>query len=322
MKSTHGESATTKSKATYKAIPTKARAKKSKAATTTKRAYKKRAPAAAKKKASSGIVKKTAPKKKRRITDSEKTPGGKTKPAAPSNSSGNNNNNNRRSVRNRNNVLNYQELTPGSQTTADDEKILAKSDKGGSSTGGVGGERQERRKQAEDEANWEVYDQNSSRSESDASWNEYYQRLQEFHSTHGHSGVPVNWTAEPLFSDWVAKQRQLYREILTGYRIANALEEVRWRRLRVLKFPLSYEKWHWRRKYKELCEALNGEKYCKDTDLPAPLREWVDRQVYLSEGGANKKLDSERKTNLEQLGVIERRNNDGDVSDDASLLGY
>jgi hypothetical protein len=91
---------------------------------------------------------------------------------------------------------------------------------------------------------WEIYEQNSERSESNASWNENYRRLQEFHSTHGHSGVPINWSTEPKFADWVSSQRQLFREIHSGYRIANPREEGRWKRLQVLKFPLDYEKWY------------------------------------------------------------------------------
>ena len=102
---------------------------------------------------------------------------------------------------------------------------------------------------SEDDANnedemWEIYDQNSERSESNACWNENYRRLQEFHSTHGHSGVPINWSTEPKFADWVSRQRQLFREIHSGYRIANPREEGRWKRLQVLKFPLDYEKWY------------------------------------------------------------------------------
>jgi len=89
---------------------------------------------------------------------------------------------------------------------------------------------------------WKIYEQN--RVESDASWNENYRRLQEFHSTYGHSGVPINWSMEPKFADWVSRQRQLFREIHSGYRIANSREEGRWKRLQVLKFPLDYEKWY------------------------------------------------------------------------------
>merc|ERR1711862_108193 len=99
---------------------------------------------------------------------------------------------------------------------------------------------------------WEIYEQNNDKIESVSSCNENYRRLQEFHSTHGHSGVPINWNAEPQFADWVSRQRQLFREIHSGYRIMSLREEGRWKRLQVLNFPLDYEKWHWRRKYVEL----------------------------------------------------------------------
>ena len=93
-----------------------------------------------------------------------------------------------------------------------------------------------------DDEMWDIYEQN--RVESDASWNENYRRLQEFHSTHGHSGVPINWSRDSKFADWVSRQRQLFREINCGYRIASPREEGRWKRLQVLSFPLSYEKWY------------------------------------------------------------------------------
>ena len=78
---------------------------------------------------------------------------------------------------------------------------------------------------------------------------------------------------------------------------------------------MDYENWLWKRKYNELCEALNGEKYTDYTILPSPLREWVDYQKSSAESYEYGKLDSERKKNLEKLGVIETDNSiDGSIN--------
>ncbi len=157
--------------------------------------------------------------------------------------------------------------------------------------------------------NWQVYDQRNA--ESDEAWNEHYRRLQEFHSEHGHSGVPVNelWNAETDFCEWVSRQRQLFREIRSGYRIASLREEGRWRRLRVLRFPLDYENWLWERRYNQLCEALGGEKYTEEACLNSTLKEWVRRQTSLGICG---RIDSERRINLEKLGIVVGRGNEND----------
>jgi hypothetical protein len=292
MKATVGE--VTTAKTAVKAISTKAKAKKPKGAAATKKSGRKKTTSVTSKKA--GDVKKTAPKKKR-ITDEEHA----------------NTTKNRRSDRNRNSSFNYEESSPESSAPSEDEipwmgrwrETVAK--------------RTGRRKKTAcnndtNEENWEIYDQGIT--ESDASWNEHYRRLQEFHSTHGHSGVPIHWSEEPDFADWVSRQRQLFREIRTGYRIASTREEGRWKRLQVLRFPLNYEKWLWQRKYNELCEALNGGKYTEDTTLPSSLREWVDHQKSLVESGAQGRIDSELKSNLEKLGVIARNDSSDEASDD------
>eukprot|EP00537_Pseudo-nitzschia_pungens_P013929 CAMPEP_0172397558 /NCGR_PEP_ID=MMETSP1061-20121228/31276_1 /TAXON_ID=37318 /ORGANISM="Pseudo-nitzschia pungens, Strain cf. pungens" /LENGTH=275 /DNA_ID=CAMNT_0013129775 /DNA_START=104 /DNA_END=928 /DNA_ORIENTATION=- len=170
---------------------------------------------------------------------------------------------------------------------------------------------------AYDNASWEIYQQHSEKFENDDSWNENYRRLQEFHSTHGHSGVPIHWSVEPQFADWVSRQRQIFREIHSGYRIATVREAGRWKRLRVLKFPLDYEKWHWRRKYNALIESLNGKKYDEnDTNIPASLKVWVDHQRQLYESGARGRIDSERQGNLEVLGVLQTDDKGEDATSD------
>jgi hypothetical protein len=99
---------------------------------------------------------------------------------------------------------------------------------------------------------WHSLEQNSERIETDVSWNAKYQRLTQFYSTNGHTGVPNNWRDDPDLAEWACRQRQLFREIRSGYRIATFREEGRWKRLQDLDFPLDYDQWHWQRKYNQV----------------------------------------------------------------------
>jgi hypothetical protein len=219
----------------------------------------------------------------------------------------------RRSIRNRNSSFNYEESSSESSAPSEDEATPSKMRRqqkrraktaGGGSNDGINTNTEETNSNSN--SNWEIYDQGTT--ETDASWNEHYRQLQEFHSNHGHSGVPICWSKAPDFADWVSRQRQLFREIWAGYRIATPHEEGRWRRLRVLRFPLDYERWLWQRKYNELSEALNGRKYTAETTLTSSLREWVEHQTF----HGSSRIDSELKSNLEILGVIVARNDSGE----------
>ncbi|VEU43607.1 unnamed protein product [Pseudo-nitzschia multistriata] len=162
---------------------------------------------------------------------------------------------------------------------------------------------------SDDDPEWEAYHLHSEKSESDAFWNENYRRLQEFHSTHGHSGVPIHWRVEPQFADWVSRQRQFFREIQSGYRRPSIRDEGRWKRLQILNFPLDYEKWHWQQKYNELIEVLHGEKYDENnTNIPETLKVWANHQIYLNQSDVHSRIDSERRRGLEILGVLKKDN--------------
>jgi len=318
-------------------MSTKAKAKKPKGSAATKKTGKKKPTASTsttttttKKKA--GDAKKTAPtkhkKKKKRLIADE---------LAEQHASSTQH---RRSIRNRNSSFNYEESSPESSAPSEDEtpwrgrrrETVANKRAGGCRTKTAGGSSSNDNDSTKEETNnnnnsnnnWEIYNQGTT--ETDTSWNEHYRRLQEFHSCQGHSGVPIRWSKAPDFADWVSRQRQLFREIRAGYRIATTQEEGRWKRLQVLRFPLNYETWLWQRKYNELSEALNGRKYTADTTLPSSLREWVEHQKSLvntttssmNSGGAHgssRRIDSELKSNLEKLGVIIARN---DSSEEAS----
>ena len=307
MKSTGGEPAKSKAKTAIRSISTKAKAKKPKGGATTKKTSKKKPTSVARRK--TGNTKKTAPRKKK-IASEDQQQQISTK--------------NRRSDRNRNTSFNYEEAS-------DHESNGALNKDGTSSRGNSRKEKNTKRASGRSkkdssnnddntnnatEENWEIYDQGIV--ESDASWNEHYRQLQEFHSKHGHSGVPIDlvWHEESDFAEWVSRQRQLFREIRTGYRIASSREEGRWKRLQVLRFPLNYESWLWQKKYNELVEVLAGEKYTEETILPSPLRGWVDRQKSFSDGGVRGRIDSEGRSNLERLGVIVRDDTSSLASDD------
>lgn len=221
----------------------------------------------------------------------------------------------RRSNRNRNSNLNYEELSDDLNSSADE--------KSGNDKGKHTKKQRKRKKDDQNsiknaisEENWQVYDRGSL--DSDDTWNEHYYRLQEFHSQHGHSAVPTHIVSndEPEFADWVTRQKQLFREIRNGYRIASSRDERRWRRLQVLQFPLDYEQWLWERKYNELYKILNGEKLTNRAILPTSLIEWVEQQKefakYAAHGGS--RINSERRTNLEKLGVLTRDDINSSVS--------
>jgi len=285
MKSTEGES--TKPKTAIRSVGTKAKAKKK----VTKKTLRKKT--SAKKK----DTKKTVRKKKIASEQVQMT-------------------RNRRSERTRNNSFSYMESsdtedydeTWGSTPKPKSTRARARSKKDADTTAAAAA-KDDTDIDEEDQDKWEVYDQGNA--ESDEAWNEHYRRLQEFHSEHGHSGVPVNelWNQEPNFCEWVSRQRQLFREIRSGYRIASLREEGRWKRLRVLRFPLDYENWLWERRYNQLCENLDGEKYTEDICLNATLKEWVQRQTHLGICG---RIDSERRINLEKLGIVVGRANESD----------
>lgn len=225
---------------------------------------------------------------KKKATDTKKT-------QAPTTSK-------RRSIRKRNSNLNYGELSEDIDSSADEKSFRA-----GSNAKKRGIRRKGDKNSAISEKNWQVYDRGSL--DSDDTWNEHYYRLQEFYSQHGHSAVPTHLVSndEPEFADWVSRQKQLFREIRNGYRIASSRDERRWRRLQVLQFPLDYEEWLWERQYNELCKILNGEKFTSRTILPASLTEWVERQKEFAKHGAHgSRINSERRANLEKLGVLAR----------------
>ena len=171
---------------------------------------------------------------------------------------------------------------------------------------------------------WQPFERQRSydRIDSDFAWNDNFRRLREFHKAYGHAAVPVSCKAstessnhshpvghrhhtDQRFADWVSMQRQLFREIQSGFRIATPKEEARWQQLRALNFPLDYESWHWRRRFNELREALEGAKYDETIHrrrLSPQLQSWLNQQQKLM-SKPDRVMDRERKGKLEQLGV-------------------
>jgi Helicase associated domain len=113
---------------------------------------------------------------------------------------------------------------------------------------------------------WRPFDRQKESEEGNSSWHRRFQRLQTFYNKYGHSGVPVSWALDPDLGDWACQQRQFFREIRSGYRLASKVDETRWRQLESVHFPLNYEKFHWTKRYHELQEALDGERYVSSTD--------------------------------------------------------
>jgi hypothetical protein len=160
-----------------------------------------------------------------------------------------------------------------------------------------------------DQSIWQCFERNSERVENDTEWKEHYRRLQEFYAEHGHSGISTDWDGDPPLAEWATRQRQLFREIQSGYRIPTLREENRWKQLQMVNFPLNYEKWHWERKYRQLREILKGEKYVEtNVKLPENLQVWLDHQRKLMNDDAgivmcSKRMEHDQRERLKCLGV-------------------
>ncbi|KAL3931793.1 MAG: hypothetical protein SGARI_004119 [Bacillariaceae sp.] len=159
---------------------------------------------------------------------------------------------------------------------------------------------------------WQKLERNSDRVETDASWNRNYGDLKAYFEQHGHTGVSPDWEGDEVLAEWATRQRQLFREIQSGYRIATKREESRWQQLQLLNFPLNYESWHWERKYSQLKEILDGETFVAEAmdKLPGPLQKWLEHQQVLLQPMPSKDLpiygkvlEKDKRERLKSLGV-------------------
>ena len=62
---------------------------------------------------------------------------------------------------------------------------------------------------------------------------------------------------EQVLTNWCTAQRQIYREIESGYREGSAAEKDRIEKLTKLGFVWDYEAWHWEQSFKSLQDELN-----------------------------------------------------------------
>lgn len=70
------------------------------------------------------------------------------------------------------------------------------------------------------------------------------------------AGVDKN-DDEQVLANWCTVQRQIYREIESGYRDGSAAEKDRIKKLTKLGFTWDYEAWHWEQSFKLLQDELN-----------------------------------------------------------------
>jgi hypothetical protein len=136
----------------------------------------------------------------------------------------------------------------------------------------------------------------------DDHWNDMYRQLRGYYETFGHSGVPPNWSGHSELADWVAIQRQVYREITSAYRPATSRDKSRWKQLQQLDFVLNYDEWHWSAKFNELMESLKGSKYCNQDYIAPSLRIWVEEQQQNRNGSHPTSQDRTQK--LRHIGVL------------------
>lgn len=110
---------------------------------------------------------------------------------------------------------------------------------------------------------------------------EMLERLRSFQEAHGHTAVPPNWPQDVVLADWCTAQRQLYREVESGYRLENTgkahdeneaadtdkntndgnafqadiiskQQQEMMDTLRSMNFCWDYDIWHWNHRYEEL----------------------------------------------------------------------
>lgn len=149
-------------------------------------------------------------------------------------------------------------------------------------------------------------------------------RLRQFIEEHGHTAVPSNWPHDRVFADWCTAQRQLYREVVTGYRLENKVkaegeateqkktdantntgdeetnnhdviskdQQYILNNLRTMNFCWDYDDWHWNYRYQQL--VADGSS--KSTEAKLWLR---DQRRQYREGG----LPADRMKKLDNAGV-------------------
>lgn len=135
-------------------------------------------------------------------------------------------------------------------------------------------------------------------------WNhaEMMDQLKAYKILNGHCAIPPR--RDSTLSCWCTVQRQLRREIDSGYREATEEEKTRIKRMEDFGFCWDYGEWLWNRQFEEYKKYLASirNKSPRETPLPdQPLLLWIQEQRRLSKSPEGLRLD--RRERLLSIGV-------------------
>jgi len=138
---------------------------------------------------------------------------------------------------------------------------------------------------------------------------EMMKKLEDFTDAYSHCAVPPGWQHDVLFADWCSAQRQVYREIQSGYRKSTENEDAIIQRLTDLGFVWDYADWHWRDRCEKLealqdgCSSVDDGGVENPTHTPQDIVDWLqDQRSQLRERTAAE-MSSERADKLRELGI-------------------
>jgi hypothetical protein len=132
----------------------------------------------------------------------------------------------------------------------------------------------------------------------EAQWQWQYNKLLAFHEENNHCNVPRPYAKDKSLGNWVARQRQLYKQC--------QLREDRKECLDAIGFTWSFEKQRdkqWSEKYNELCSFQKEKGHLqvsKSNERYTRLYCWIRLQHSQEARGT---LEPQRKAKLEKLGL-------------------
>jgi hypothetical protein len=127
--------------------------------------------------------------------------------------------------------------------------------------------------------------------------------LESFKRTYGHCGVPPGWPRDSLLADWCTVQRQVHREVRSGYRDATSEEATTITKLKEMDFVWDYEDWHWHVRYEKLRACRGDGAATNGRASPQNVVNWLQEQRRQLRMEENTTLSPARLAKLYKAGV-------------------
>ena len=127
---------------------------------------------------------------------------------------------------------------------------------------------------------------------------EMLHRLQHFQWKYNHTAVPPDWKQDVVLADWCTVQRQLYRQVQSGYGCYEesiGMQNTLFETLQQLDFCWDYGEWHWNYWFDQLVLQTPTEPIQKS------VRKWLNHQTQQYRNGTMTKHRLER---LQQAGYL------------------